>query len=91
MQGKYIYRAATDSTGTVVLAVDASELKRIDTHVDSYVAKGKSVVVLAGDRFSVEPVYPGDPGDGLEFIKAPIVYSWLQRNLPDVEEVIFLP
>lgn len=76
----------------IILAVDADQIENLDFHVDKYIKKNLSVVVLVGDRFNAEPLIPGtERPDYIGKISAQPAWAWCADNLPFARDVVFVP
>lgn len=80
----------------IILAVDADQLPNLDSHVQRYLKKNFSVVVLVGDQFNAEPLLPAADGavvfpEHIGKISAQPAWAWCADNLPFARDVVFIP
>jgi hypothetical protein len=76
----------------IILAVDTTETLRLDAHVERYLKRNFSVVVLVGNRFNAEPLLPGMPlPEYADKISAQPAWAWCADNLPFARDVVFVP
>lgn len=94
MRNAMCYATPSDTrrTPTIILAIDAEELPNIDEHVGRYLKRNYSVVVLVGNRFSVDPLLPGEPiPDGVGKVSAQPAWQWCADFMPFARDVVFIP
>jgi hypothetical protein len=76
----------------IILAIDTDHLEDLEYHVEKYLKKNFSVVVLVGDRFVVEPLRPGMPlPEYAGKVSAQPAWAWCADNLPFARDVVFIP
>jgi hypothetical protein len=86
------YATASRRSPVIILAVDSTEFSDIDLHVERYVRKNYSVVVLVGDRFNAEPLLKDTPfPEYAAKISAQPAWAWCADNLPFARDVVFIP
>jgi hypothetical protein len=87
-----LYATASRRSPVIILAVDSTEFSNIDLHVERYVRKNYSVVVLVGDRFNAEPLLKDSPfPEYATKISAQPAWAWCADNLPFARDVVFIP
>lgn len=90
-----LYASTGRRSPVIILAVDADALPTLDSHVQRYVKKNFSVVVLVGDRFNAEPLVPSVDGtvevpQYIGKISAQPAWHWCADNLPFARDVVFI-
>lgn len=86
------YATTGRRSSVIILAVDADVIAELDSHVEMYLKKNFSVVVLVGDRFNAEPLLPNTPlPEYAGRISAQPAWAWCADNLPFARDVVFIP
>lgn len=90
-----LYASTGRRSPVIILAVDADALPSLDAHVQRYVKKNFSVVVLVGDQFNAEPLVPSTDGtveipQYIGKISAQPAWHWCADNLPFARDVVFI-
>ena len=86
------YATSGRRSPVIILAVDADHLPDLDYHVEKYLKKNLSVVVLVGDRFNADPLIPGMAlPEHVGKISAQPAWAWCADNLPFARDVVFIP
>jgi len=90
------YASTGRRSPVIILAVDADHIGELDNHVQKYLKRNLSVVVLVGDRFNAEPLVPAADGtvvlpEYIGKISAQPAWAWCSDNLPFARDVVFVP
>jgi hypothetical protein len=90
------YASAGRRSPVIILAVDADHIGDLDNHVQKYLKRNFSVVVLVGDQFNAEPLVPAADGtvvlpEYIGKISAQPAWAWCADNLPFARNVVFVP
>lgn len=91
-----LYASTGRRSPVIILAVDSDHIGELDSHVQKYIKRNFSVVVLVGDRFNAEPLVPAPDGtivlpDNIGKISAQPAWAWCADNLPFARNVVFIP
>jgi hypothetical protein len=92
VRNPFFYATPARRSPAIILAIDAAELDNVDAHVKRYVKRNYAVVVLVGDRFTVEPLLPGEPipADAGK-VSAQPAWQWCAEYMPFARDVVFIP
>jgi len=90
------YASTGRRSPVIILAVDADHIGDLENHVQKYLKRNLSVVVLVGDRFNAEPLVPAADGtvvlpEHIGKISAQPAWAWCADNLPFARDVVFIP
>lgn len=86
------YATTGRRSSVIILAVDADVIDDLDAHVQHYIKRNLSVVVLVGNRFNAEPLLPNTPlPEYAGRISAQPAWAWCADNLPFARDVVFIP